>query len=245
MAKRYFHPELPERGRLELSPETARHLAGAMRIRPGSELWLFDGQGTEARVLVHSVRRSQVAVEVKERRSLEPPARRRVELAWSPPRGSRARQVLEHGTELGLCAFHPILVARTSTRLPRSTSRWQRVIRAASGQCGAAFMPRLEAPRRFGDFVAQILEGFEGERWLACPSGPKRPASRRSPLELPPALVLVGPEGGFTAAETRILARAGCRTLGLGPQILRTETAALAASALLLLGPPEYPREGG
>jgi len=238
MADRYYHADLPARGRISLDADVARHLAQVMRIRVGGEIVLFDGMGSEADAIVTRVGRRDVEVEVQDHRVRPPDAGRHIELAWSPPRGARASALLEHGTELGVRAFRPIVTARTPPAARAPNPRWQRVVIAAAGQCGSSRLPVLHDPVPFAEFVATVVDRFDGERWVAASSTPNPPADGPPPAR---ALVVVGPEGGFTDAEQGALAACGCAPLDLGPNVLRTETAALAAVALLRLAPPSWP----
>jgi 16S rRNA (uracil1498-N3)-methyltransferase len=239
VADRYFVPELPRPGPAHLAGAVAHHLLDVMRARPGRQLVLFDGLGGEADVVVTAAARRQIVVDVLAVRQVPRPALRRVEIAFSPPRGPRLAEILEHGTELGVAAFHPVAMLHTPSaqRQAVDAARCRRIVAAAAGQCGAAWLADVQPLRSLAELVAEVLPGFPGETWLAAPA-PWRPARLEPPHTLPPALVIVGPEGGLAAEETQSLHAAGCRDLGLGLQVLRIETAALVAAALLLLAPP-------
>ena len=239
MADRYYHPDLPERGTVRLAGEVAQHLSRVMRVRPGSEVVLFDGMGGEADSVVTDVARTEVEVQIRARRTCERERGRHVELAWSPPRGARASAVLEHGTELGVRVFHPIVSERTPEAARSAKSRWQRVLIAAAGQCGAAYLPELADPVPLSELLTTVVESFAGERWVAHPGTTNLRSETPSAA---PALVVVGPEGGFSDSELASLHDRGCADLDLGPHVLRTETAALAAVTLLRFAPPSWPK---
>lgn len=239
MADRYFHPELRGESRVQLGPEAAHHVTKVLRMRPGDELLLFDGRGGEARCRIDEAGSKGCILEVLEATEYRERRLRRVELAFSPPKGGRAETLLQMGTELGCSAFHPIHCQRTPPQGRASGKRWERVLQAAAGQSGARWLPQISPPRKLSTFLEETLDPFEGERWLACP-GPDPGGTSRPPLELPPALVLVGPEGDFTPEEHERLRARGCAILPLGPQILRVETACTAALTRLLLAPPAW-----
>jgi len=209
-------------------------------MRPGDEILLFDGQGGEARCRIAEAASRGCVLEVLEAREYGERRLRRVELAFSPPKGGRTETLLQMGTELGCSVFHPIHCQRTPPQGRSSSKRWARVLQAAAGQSGARWLPRLTAPCKLSAFLEEVLDPFDGERWLASP-GQDPGSAPRPPLELPPALVLVGPEGDFSPEEHEILRARGCELLPLGPQILRVETACTAALTRLLLAPPAWP----
>jgi 16S rRNA (uracil1498-N3)-methyltransferase len=239
VADRYYLPELPRPGPARLAGAVAHHLVDVMRVRAGQQVVLFDGRGHEADVVVSATARRQIDVDVLAVRQAPRAALRRVEVAFSPPRGSRLAEILEHGTELGVAAFHPVAMQHTprAQRRAMDQARCRRIVAAAAGQCGTALLAEVHPLRSLAELIAQVLPAFAGEAWLATPA-PWRPARPEPPHTLPPALAIIGPEGGLGAEEAQALRAAGCRDLGLGPHVLRIETAALAAAALLLLAPP-------
>lgn len=247
MARRFHHPELPDRGTVRLSAATSRHVLNVMRMHAGDEIVLFDGRGRVARCTIRETRHGRVTARILARHRAPAHPLRRIELAFSPPRRARCDQILEHGTELGVAAFRPVWMQRTppAGRHAMRPDRWEKILTSAAGQAGLARVPDVHAPREFGDFLAAVLADFAGERWVAAPGSARPRPAARPPEDLPPVLLVTGPEGGLTGAELDLLEKGGCQRLGLGAHVLRIETAVLAAVTLLTLSPPAHAAETG
>ena len=236
MARRYLLRPLPPAGPAQLPEEIAHHLGRVMRVAVGDPVVLFDGEGRECRSRVSSVagrgKSMSVQVEVEAAYAVdrEPPTA--VEVAFAVPKGNRGDWVFEHGTEVGIAAFHPILTERSTGR--ERSARWPRILAAAAGQCDRARVPTLSPAQTFDQFLEAA--DLPGERYLADAAGPPL---TRSLTER--ALLMVGPEGGLTEEETAAALAQGFEPRNLGVTTLRTETAVLAGAVLLLQGSEEQP----
>lgn len=228
MASRYFVDELPGPGSFRLAGELAHHLGTVLRARPGDEIRLADGRGRSAPAGIVGLERREVLLEVGPAEYREPPPRR-VHLAFAPPRRTRAEWVFEHGTEVGVSVFWPLWTARSRPQGERA-ERWQKLARAAAGQCDRDWLPEVRPALELADFLSR--GDLPTRRLLADPDGGAVPE-----LDARDVLLLVGPEGGFTGGEREDVARAGFTALALGPHVLRTETAAVVGAALLLQRP--------
>ena len=229
MAHRYFVDHLPEPGPTTVDGELAHHLGRVLRCRPGEEVVLGDGRGGTAMATIAAVARDRVELQVAEVRHEAPPAPA-VLLAFAPPRQQRGEWLFEHGTEVGVAVFQPLWTQRTRPQGERP-ERWAKVVRAAAGQCDRAWLPEVKPALEFAAFLQQL--DLPATRWLATANAPPlRDLRAGSPVA--PAVLLVGPEGGFSAEEQAAAAAAGFQPCGLGPHILRTETAALVGAAMLL-----------
>lgn len=228
MPQRYFLPSLPREGTAILDGDLAHHLGRVLRVRPGDPLRLGDGVGGCATATVTSVSREIVEVAVSA--VLREPRREPVvHLAFAPPRLQRAEWLFEHGTEVGVGVFHPLWTARTRPQGER-VDRWRRLVRAAASQCDRGWLPEVRELAELGAFLHGELPEH---RFVAAPGAPALGVVRPP---APAVVLLVGPEGGFDAAEERAVRDAGFVPAGLGPHTLRTETAALVGAALLSLG---------
>lgn len=227
MAQRYFLPELPAAGRLAVTGELAHHLGRVLRVAPGALVRLGDGRGGRADATVLAVDGRGVTLDVAAAVHA-PPVRPRLVLAFVCPRLPRADWLFEHGTEVGVAAFQPLTSERSRPQGLR-LDRWQKIVRAAAGQCDRDWLPDVLPVRSFAEFVGGELP-------------PRRLCADRDG-DLPDAdptaadtVLLVGPEGGFTDAERALARGAGFAGVRFGPHTLRTETAALIGAALLLAG---------
>lgn len=225
MANRYFLAELPPPGRHALPDDLAHHLGRVLRARAGDELRLGDGRGGTARATIAEVDRRGIRVDVADA-TREPPPPCALTLAFAVPRLQRVEWLLEHGTELGVARFQPIWTQRTRPTEGRA-DRWERIVAAAAGQCDRAWLPAVEPACELGALLARTE--LPAARYVARPDG-----DAPAPAPPGPTLLLVGPEGGFTAEEAAAIGSAGCRGIRLGRHILRTETAALVGAAALL-----------
>ena len=227
MPERYFTDQLPGPGPAELRGDVAHHLGRVMRARPGDVVRLGDGRGRSANAEVVLVERDLVRACLTGIEFTPPPVRR-VLLAFAPPRLSRAEWLFEHGTEVGVAEFFPLWTERTRPQGERP-ERWRRIVTAAAGQCDRAWLPVVHPAMEFATFVGSGVG--RGARFVASPGAASLLALRPATGDV---VLLVGPEGGFTAAEAASAAAAGFAPCGLGDLVLRTETAALVGAALLL-----------
>jgi 16S rRNA (uracil1498-N3)-methyltransferase len=243
MARRYLAHPLPPPGPGVLPPDIGHHVAHVLRGRPGDVVVLHDGRGLEAEATLADAatarrRSGEVPVVIGEPRPTRAPEPScRLHVVFAPPRGARADQVFEHGCELGIHRFHPVQTQRSRANQRERgadtgrVARWRRLVAAAAGQCDRGLVPEVEPPRPLHDVLASSLPR---PAFVAVP-GATRPIA-----PLPPgtaeATLFVGPEGGFAPEEIdAIVAEACAEPIGLGPLILRAETAVLAGAAVLLL----------
>jgi 16S rRNA (uracil1498-N3)-methyltransferase len=226
MARRYFVDSLPVPGGTVLVGEPAHHLAVVLRVRTGDAMVLCDGKGNECEATVIRSGSGKVAIQAGETKRTAPQDFV-LHVAFAPPKWTRADWLLEHGTEVGIGVFWPLWTERTRPQGGRH-DRWDKVIRAAAGQCDRAWLPLVREVTEFADFLRQ--PELPPNRFLADGEGEPAPSSIAGN-----AALLVGPEGGFTSSERAAAIAAGFVPMGLGPHVLRTETAALVGAAALLL----------
>ena len=233
ISRLYIEAGLAAGARVELDERAAGHAVRVLRLRTGDELVLFDGTGMDYPGTLVEARGGRAVAEVGEPRRVDTESPLELALLQGISRGERMDYTLQKAVELGISRIRPVLTERTVVRLgaermERRMAHWRGVVIAACEQCGRARMPALEPVLPFGEALAQppaalrllldhrATQGFGG---LEPPEGA---------IEL-----LVGPEGGLAPHEQERAHRAGFRALRMGPRVLRTETAALAALALL------------
>ena len=229
---RLFVPALRLHGdRATLDDAAHRHLVKVLRLGPGAAIQIFDGAGTEIAARIESVGKAGVEVVLGERRLVPAPACN-VTLLQSLPRGERMDLIVQKTTELGVARIVPVLAEHGMVKPPTGRrQRWQTIAQEAARQSGRADVPDvMEAmPLR----TALALAGDRSHRFVL--SEAERERSFRAALAEGPRQValLVGPEGGFTQAELEGAAKAGFLPVSVGPRILRSETAAIVAVALV------------
>lgn len=227
MARRYFVDSLPPPGGTVLVGDVAHHLSTVMRARPGDALLLGDGRGRECDATVERSGGGKVAVQVGETRVVEP-HRFELHVAFAPPKWTRADWLFEHGTETGVAVFWPLWTERSRPQGGRA-DRWQKLVRAAAGQCDRAWLPDVREVTELADFLQ--APSLPKQRFLADGDGEPCPSA----IDGGAAALLVGPEGGFTPAERALAVQHGFVPIALGPHVLRTETAALCGASALVL----------
>jgi len=216
---------LGEGARVELDQGQANYLGNVMRLAEGSEVLLFDGSSGEWLARVAEAGRKRMALTV-ERRTREAEAIPDVWLAFAPVKRTQTDWLVEKATELGAARLVPVITERTIVERVK-TERLESIAIEAAEQCGRTVLPQIEEPVQ----LARFLEKRDAGRTLyfADENGGEPAVSAFKPG---PAVILTGPEGGFTDQE-RALIRAADNSVAvsLGPRILRAETAALAGLA--------------
>jgi 16S rRNA (uracil1498-N3)-methyltransferase len=227
---RFFCPDPPESGRIVLAGDEAHHLARVRRLGPEARVEVFDGSSPDAwPAAVREVGQRSVTLEVLGDPVPGREPGRHVTLAVAAPKGERLDWLVEKAVEVGVGVLIPLHSARSVVDpRPAKLERLRRTVIEASKQCGRN---RLMAIWEAASF-AECVRMFEtAARLFAHPGGR---APRDWPLGAPgtPIAILVGPEGGFTEAEAAAAIAEGWIAAGLGPTILRVETAAVVAAAL-------------
>lgn len=230
----FYSEHLSEVGaRLVLSGDEARHALAARRLQPGETLWLFDGHGAVARASLQRVgkRGRELELRVEERQTAAAP-KSVLHLVCALPKGDRQNVLLDMATQLGMTHFTPLLCERSVVKPGAgSLQRWQRICLEACKQSRRLYFPAIHNPCTLRELLARAPMPKDS-LWMAHPaaSTPSLAVVRQA---LNDVTVLVGPEGGFTDAEVELAKAAGARHISLGSNILRIETAAVAALAVL------------
>jgi 16S rRNA (uracil1498-N3)-methyltransferase len=229
----YIEQPLAPGKRCIVQDSAANHLARVLRLRAGDTLTVFDGSGDEYAARVEAVQKKSVVVEVGEHRAVNRESPIHLSLAQGVSRGERMDLVVQKATELGVARIVPVLTQRSVVRLDaRQTANkllhWRAIAIAACEQSGRNRIPEVAAPVALDEFLR--ASASTSARVLLSPEGTHRvrDLARYSALT-----VLIGPEGGLTEAEHEAASKSGFTRVSLGPRILRTETAALAALAVL------------
>ena len=235
LARFFVDSPLASGARLALPERAAHHATRVLRLRTGDALTLFDGRGGEYDATIADLGRDAVNVEVAAWRDLERESPLAITLAQGISSAERMDLTVQKAVELGVAAIQPLDCEKSVVRLDarRAESRlahWRRIVISACEQCGRNRLPDVRPPLT----VAALCEATRAEhtKWLLAPEAPTRlrDAARGFGESL---LMAAGPEVGFSDAEVPALLDAGYVPVQLGPRILRTETAALAAIAAL------------
>jgi len=227
---------------VDLPPTAARHVQ-VLRMQPGHTLTLFNGEGGEFSAEVQHMSRSDVRVVVGEHRDTECEAACQVHLAVGMPANERMDWLVEKATELGVHRITPLMTERsvirlTGERAEKKQAHWQAVAASASEQCGRNRVPVIDMPERLDAWLARQTpqaDVVHGVLSLHASTQPLIVLRDDAAGSAKSWVLLNGPEGGLTDAEDAAARGKGFVALSLGERVLRAETAALGALALLTL----------
>lgn len=235
----YVDTELHSGGMVELARETASHLVKVLRARSGDEVVLFDGRGTEFSAIIDAVRGARVTVAVGAARAVDRESPLHITLIQCVPRGDRMDFVVQKATELGVACIVPVLSQRSVVKLDAAQAaskllHWQAVAISACEQCGRNRLPRIETASPLLNFLGALPPAPNRNlRLVLEPEVEASAVAARAAEAVQSVEFAIGPEGGFAPEELEAFQLCGFTRIGLGPRVLRTETAAIAALVML------------
>jgi 16S rRNA (uracil1498-N3)-methyltransferase len=219
-----------------------RHLTKVLRQKPGQEILVFDGLGTEYRGIITAISKEEARARVEKTAWLPRESELDLWLVQGIPKGEKMEYIIQKNTELGVKGFIPLEAGRTIVKMEESKKRlrekrWQKVALEAAKQCGRAYVPKVLKTRTLGNFfsglevASMVLTPWEAggeplKEVLRSEEGKGIPAKR--------LFILIGPEGGWENSEIELVTKNGGIPVTLGPRILRTETAGFAAVAAVM-----------
>jgi 16S rRNA (uracil1498-N3)-methyltransferase len=221
--------------RLIVEGSAANHITRVLRLRTGDTLTVFDGTGGEFSARIEEFRKDTVVVSVEDHRTLDRESPLSLTLAQGISRGERMDWIIQKATELGAARIVPVFTKRSVVRLDerqaeRKLQHWRAITVSACEQCGRNRLPDLTTPIDFFDALpADFTPG--ATRLLLSPSGDLRIDDLKDMGQ--GITVLIGPEGGLEDVEQESALAAGYQPVRLGPRVLRTETAAIAALTII------------
>ncbi len=247
MTRRRFYapPENIVGSMVTLSADETHHLIHVLRMTPGNEAFVFDGRGREYRCGFRRVEHNRAQLEIAEPLpdGVESPLD--LTLAQSLVKGERFDFIIQKATELGVSTIAPLLTRYSEARLDdhqktKRVERWRRISLEAIKQCGRRKLVAIAGPCTLREFIAaneaspngwpqpqRLLLLFNGQGGLPVADALGETTGASS------VVALIGPEGGWSDDELETLNEGGCKCVALGPRVLRTETAAIVAIALI------------
>jgi len=228
----FTHQALVSNSTLSLAEPQSHYASKVLRMQAGRELVLFNGEGGEYSAEISVVHKKHVDVTVKEFTAENRESQLKLELAIGVSRGERMDWVLQKATELGVTRIIPLITERTEVKLggeraDKKMEHWQQIIISACEQCQRNLLPQLSAPQNYSEWVTH------------CNAELKFVLHHRDNKGLPhdknatSVALLIGPEGGLDEDEIAQAITRGFSPLTLGPRVLRTETAPVAAISLV------------
>ncbi len=216
--------------------EDVRHIATVLRMKTGDRLLLCDGWGTEYTVKISDINESVIKTNIlgQSRREIRYPL---ITLGQGLPKSDKMDWIVQKATELGTASIVALITERTIVKVKdeeKRSLRWRKICREAAMQSNRADLPRVEGIRAFGDYV-RTLDPEPGTLLLLPWEEGTEPIKSvlRGRTEVKNIVVLIGPEGGFSAAEAALAQEKGFHAVSLGPNILRAETAAVTVLAMI------------
>lgn len=211
-----------------LASDEARHLREVLRLKPGDEVQVFDGEGKEFRAAVVQARRESAELEIREEIEAGPESPLKLTLAVALLKGEKFDLVVQKGTELGVDQFIPLITRYADIKLrdeadaTKRVARWQRIALEAAKQSGRAVVPEVMMPVPFGTVIHEDSCLMFSER-----------GGQPLNTDLKTIIAIIGSEGGWSDEELDQARAADVPIVTLGGRILRAETAAIATAALL------------
>ena len=231
LTRLFIHEELRPGQAVQLDAEQARYIGRALRLRPGDALTVFNGESGEFEASLTSIDKTSAEVTVRAQLETDTESALKVHLVQGVSRGERMDVVVQKATELGVKRISPVLteygvVKLDGNRAGKRREHWQKIAVSACEQCGRTRPPLIDDPVPLKTWFGAKTDATDVDLIL-------RPGTSTSmaSLEAPQTKVclLIGPEGGFSEVEYEDAEVAGFTAVSLGPRILRTETAAIAA----------------
>ena len=226
---------------LELPQAPARYVHRVLRLSAGAPLSLFNGLGGEYEGQLDRAAKSRLWVRVGAHRTEDHEPERELGLAQAVSRGAKMDYAIQKAVELGVSWIQPLVAERSVVRLdhqraPSRLEHWRGVARSACEQCGRNRVPSIRPVREVAEWVAEPPGAHCDSAATRLVLDPGAATSiGRAPAVGRQIRMLVGPEGGLTVDELAAAERAGFQPVHLGPRILRTETAAVAAITIIQL----------
>lgn len=230
---RRFYSPLPLAGKsqIELEGQVVRHIILVLRMQPGEQLHLFDGKDCYLAQLIEG-NKNRALLELLEPIEAAAPSPLTTHLGQAISKGDKMEWIVQKATELGVTEITPLYTRQGDVRLKgereqKKLLQWQQVAISACEQSGRNDLPIIHPPQLLDDWLAQRQETM---KLLLHPHGQ---TGELAIEQVASVALLIGPEGGLTEAEAESARQQGFTGLRLGPRILRTETAPLAALTLV------------
>ena len=236
MTRLYFPGEIADHGECHVAAAQAHHVIHVLRLQAGAPLTLFDGLGFEYSALIKRIDKSGLTLTVSERREVSRESPLNVVLAQGISSGERMDYTVQKCVELGITTIQPLITQRSVVRLSseragKRVAHWQAIAASACEQCGRNLLPAVLPVQPLMKWLGAPANSA---RYLLSPHAATRLRELKRPQTTGGAVtLLVGPEGGWNPDETAAALLAGFTALTVGPRVLRTETAAVAALAAM------------
>ena len=231
----YFESQLKTNGDIRLPAESSHYLAKVLRLRSGDCVQLFNETDGEFLARITEIKKSAVELVVEKQVAEANQSEPGIHLGLGLSRGDRMDFAIQKSTELGAREITPLYtehgeVKLKADRVEKKLLHWRKIAISASEQCGRLDIPKINAPSILGDWLQSTAAGFN---IVFDPSGQEKLPPKSDTSQITQLNLLIGPEGGFADREIQSAKDQGFIIVALGTRILRTETAPIAALAIL------------
>lgn len=228
MAERFFLSQPVDDGIATVAGDQAHHLSRVMRAKPGDQVILFDGRGNEYDATIKEVSKKSVSLAIDSAQTVEDPNQPEIFIACALPKGDRQKYLVEKLVELGANRLIPLKTSRSVAEASeKALDRIRKQVIEASKQSRRSWLMEVSEEATIASLLTDFAD-FGGSRLVADPYA----SAGDSLLNDDPAVIAVGPEGGFSPDESQSFTDAGWTNVCFSPNVLRVETAAAAAVAI-------------
>ncbi|MBL7070719.1 MAG: 16S rRNA (uracil(1498)-N(3))-methyltransferase [Candidatus Omnitrophica bacterium] len=238
MSRFYVKPEFIQENKIHIDRIESHHIIDVMRLSEGDLITVFDGSGREFEGKISSVANKRVAIDILKTSEVKKTAETGISLAQAIPKKDKMNLIVRGVTELGVRRILPVESARTvvrvtGDRMKHKVERWRKISVEAAKQCGRTELPEIRDVASF----KMMLDEISGYDAAIMPCLSKASVAIKSALKkiksAKNVLVIIGPEGGFTEEEIDAAGKKGAARVTLGPLVLKSDTAAVAAISIL------------
>lgn len=236
---RFFIPKEAVRGKnILIGGKEAHHILDVMRLKPLDKIVAFDGSGKEYVGFIKDAKPGTLSVEIVETRTPSGPQTSKITLIQALPKKEKMDYIVEKSTELGVYSIIPVITERTipkwdASKKAAQTDRWAKIAREASKQCGRVDIPKVERIAAFKEELAKGASDYDLRLIAALTDETIRLKEALLGFRGGKVAIAIGPEGDFTPREVSEAKNAGFKLINLGPRVLKSDTAGLAALAIL------------
>lgn len=219
---------------VQLDEAATHHIARVLRAKVGDEVVLFNGEGSEFPGTISHIDKKTVTVQIEKKIDRDAESPLELYLAQGISRGEKMDYTIQKAVELGVKKIFPLLTERCNVKLDderrdKRFQHWRSIVIGACEQSGRNRIPEILAPQT----LSQFLENIDADwKFVLAPHAEKK-LSESAIQKTSRVVLLIGPEGGLSEREIELAQKKNFLTLNLGPRILRTETAAVAAMSAL------------
>lgn len=239
MPKYFTEPENIKDGFIEIFSDEAKHILNVMRMEIGDKLTICDGQSNDYLCRICETGKNCLKAKIEETTKSESEPKTKITLYQGLPKSDKMELIIQKCVEIGICRIVPVITERAVVKIEKGakedkkTERWQKIAESAAKQSGRGIIPAVERPMKFKDAIEEAVKNgeaiipYENEKDRGLKEFVKNSKAENIGI-------FIGPEGGFDTKEIEFAVENGVMSVTLGKRILRTETAGIVTSAIVL-----------